>query len=99
MCCVMRAGCWRNWTISTGPNLGRLPKAHTGTSIQGGEGCDDAAVSALYLSKVMPGHYFVVRANAPATSPSRRSSEKVGRGGVSRAKGYSASAQKRPRGS
>jgi hypothetical protein len=38
---------------------------HYGTSIKGGEGCDDAAVSALYLSKVMPGNYFVVRANRP----------------------------------
>ena len=38
---------------------------HYGHSIRGGEAREDAAVSALYLSKRVPGQHFLVRANRP----------------------------------
>jgi hypothetical protein len=38
---------------------------HYGHAIRGGESREDAAVSALYLSKVQPGQHFLVRANRP----------------------------------
>jgi hypothetical protein len=49
------------------PNVAtRLAVAnHYGYAIRGGESREDAAVSALYLSKVQPGQYFLVRANRP----------------------------------
>ncbi len=50
-----------------------------------GEECENAAVSALYLSKVQPGHYFLIRAvrDGYAAAPDKAGSAASRRRGCS----------------